>query len=157
VSTTNDLGNIGGGRPPAAVINTNNGQPSTNGALFLTVGNNGASVGQPVLLDSTLSAFPAQANTFGSSQVVGIVTSIVDGVDTVQTSGIVELTAAQWAAVTGGGGLVPGNLYFVSATVPGLLTATKPVAAGSFQARVGVALSTTELLLQLSSAIGPHA
>jgi hypothetical protein len=163
VSTINDLGNTGGGRPPSAVINTNDsasggGGGGGAGATFVTVANEGAIVGNPVVLDfpaDTLLALPGQASFEAASEVAGIVTSIVGDVVTVQTSGTVELTVAQWAAITGlvGTGLNTGNVYYLSDVAPGQLVSTRPSTNGSYLARVGVALSATKLLLMLSAPI----
>lgn len=161
VGNFTDLGNTGGGRPPSAVINTNNPQGQGGGALYLTLGNEGASVGMPVVADfpeDTLLALPARANALGTSEVAGVVTSVVDGVVTVQNTGIVELTVDEWAAITGltGIGLNEGNVYYVSSASAGLLVSTRPVTAGTYQARVGLAISATQLLLMLSVPVGPH-
>ena len=51
-------------------------------------------------------------------------------------------------------GLTAGAIYYVSATTPGVLTATAPATTGQFIQRVGVALSTTVLLVMPSLDVG---
>jgi hypothetical protein len=66
-----------------------------------------------------------------------------------QYAGTLELTVAQWQAITAGAGLVEGDGYYVSDT-DGMLTNSAPggLDADTF---VGIAQSTTVLLLQLVS------
>lgn len=52
-----------------------------------------------------------------------------------------------------GSGLTVGTTYYLSATTPGGITTTAPVASGTIKQEVGIALSTTELLIQLSTPI----
>ena len=69
------------------------------------------------------------------------------------TSGILVATTAQWDAVAGTtGGLVFNTPYFLSATA-GLLTAAPPVTVGQCVVLVGIALSTTELLVEIDPPI----
>lgn len=83
------------------------------------------------------------------AQVLGLVT--VPGLEgdtvTVTFVGLVTLTVAQWTAITGEvGGLTPQTAYFLDSSArPGKLTLTKPTT--GFVAQVGVALSTTSMLL----------
>ena len=68
----------------------------------------------------------------------------------VQTTGVVELTAAEWALVTNdAAALNPGDIYFGDLSSDGkifhgVLTPTTTVV------QIGIALSATELLLQIS-------
>jgi hypothetical protein len=67
----------------------------------------------------------------------------------IQYAGTVELTTAQWDAVTGGsGGLTEGDAYYVSDT-DGMLTSTAPGGLDSVTV-VGIAQSPTLLLLQIA-------
>lgn len=68
---------------------------------------------------------------------------VATGVD---SSGAVFYTPAGWSfVVDGGGGLVPGAIYYLSAATPGNITATPPSGAGDQVVIVGRALSTTQL------------
>lgn len=62
-----------------------------------------------------------------------------------------QITLADWTAVTGAAGLVPGTRYYLDAT-PGKLTATAPTAAGAAVIRVGVALSAQVLSIEIVAA-----
>ena len=46
-----------------------------------------------------------------------------------------------------------GDIFFVSATTPGLLTKTPPSGSGQFVTRVGEAPNTTELTVQIKRPI----
>ncbi len=74
------------------------------------------------------------------------------GTVTVQSSGEVTLTAAQWDLITdGSGGLTQGAIYYLDPTLDlfGRLTTTFPTTSGTAIAQVGVALSATTMLLSL--------
>ncbi len=65
-----------------------------------------------------------------------------------QYGGLLQLTTAQWDAVTGGsGGLAPGSSYFLSPTTAGHLTTTSPSGGGQYVVPIGIALSTMTMLL----------
>lgn len=72
----------------------------------------------------------------------------------VQWGNVLTLTIAEWDVVTGGsGGLVRGIPYYLSSTTAGRLTATAPSAGGTLVAPAGVALSPTDMLVQISVAL----
>lgn len=75
------------------------------------------------------------------------------------TGSIVDLSTGVWDTVTGqSGGLTKDAIYYLSdATAGHLLPNNPPVATGTFALRIGVALSTTRLLVQIGTPIGPHA
>lgn len=107
---------------------------------------------------------PAKADLGATAFAVGIYVAAASGEHpivrpvTIKNTGIVELTTAQWDALTGeSGGLTVDERYYVSAATAGHLVGTPPSTTGTFQTLVGIALSTTQLLLQLSGSIGPHA
>jgi len=84
-----------------------------------------------------------------ASQAVGLVVGfdITNGNRAVvQFAGKVELTPAQWAAITDTGGLIAGIPYYVdTSSHPGRLTAVKPSTGAASQ--VGISLNTATLLL----------
>ena len=106
----------------------------------------GATIGSAVFVSSSNTVQPATSNvSLASSRAVGAVAvSFSTGVT--QIAGKVVLTPTQWAAITDTGGLVAGDAYYVDTNAhPGRLTAINPNS--GFSAQVGVALSTTTLLL----------
>lgn len=124
------------------------------GVVARTNANAGALViGTPVYASAAGAMDKAGATTVSLSKVIGLVQQASISAATsgfIQADGVLTATTAQWDAVAGTtGGLVFGTIYYLSATA-GLLTATAPVASGSYVLRVGVALSTTELMLNLS-------
>jgi hypothetical protein len=99
----------------------------------------------------------AKADAAGTVRAIGLVTAAITSGATgsVQTSGIVVLTTGQWDAVAGTtGGLTYNTPYYLSAATAGLLTPTPPNTAGQFVKEVGLAISTTELLLTTPPEIG---
>ncbi len=85
------------------------------------------------------------------AQAVGIVTAFDSGTEEVSVtiSGEVTLTTTQWDAWTGqSGGLTPGSIYYVG-TFPdeGTITTIAPSISGQFIAQVGIARSSTVMLL----------
>lgn len=98
----------------------------------------------------------AQADAQSTVRVAGIVVTgaaAASPVD-IQTEGIVTLPTGDWDAAWGTtGGLTAGTDYFLSAAIAGDGTATAPTAGGEFVVRVGYALSTTELELQIGQPI----
>jgi hypothetical protein len=100
---------------------------------------------------------PAEANAVGTTFVMGLVqaTSIAGSASgNIQVNGILTLTTTQWNTAFGtASGLTPGTTYFLSATTAGLGTATAPSTTGQYVTRLGIALSTTELLINISPPI----
>lgn len=117
-------------------------------------------VGMPVVVIGGM-VVRARASSWVHSRVSGIViggqspTTIAGAQPTlgarVRTVGMTALEAVQWDVVTGGtGGLVEGADYYLS-DMPGMLTTTPPVAAGSYVVPLGRALSS--LLLSMDRTI----
>ena len=101
-------------------------------------------------------ATPAQADAPNTTRVIGLVQAAAADTDPVevQVDGIVEALSAEWDAVTGQtGGLTEGAQYYLSATVAGGLTPTSPDAFGEFSVPVGVALSATEMDIEIGAPI----
>jgi hypothetical protein len=121
-----------------------------------TNGNGGAiTVGQPVYIDGAGSVDLAQANASTTARVAGLVqdASIASaGSGNIQHSGV--LTSADWTSVVGSATLTAGSRYYLDAATAGQLTATPPDTTGQFVAAVGLALSTTELLIEIERPIG---
>lgn len=90
----------------------------------------------------------ARADSFPETRFAGFsnATTAPGFAATVISGGPLELTTAEWDAVTGQiGGLTPGAPYFLSPTTLGAITTIPPSAAGLFSAKVGKAITTTTL------------
>lgn len=90
----------------------------------------------------------ARADSFPETRFAGFsnATTAPGFAATVISGGPLELTTAEWDAVTGQiGGLTPGAPYFLSTTAFGSITTVPPSAAGLFSAKVGKAITTTTL------------
>ncbi len=151
---------LGNGTPrnPLRLGSIGGGSAGETGSTKFVAELSGAVVGSVVVVDSSTPSIGiaqlALANAGSSStiQVVGVVSELQIGVAvTVQVTGKVTLTEAEWNVIKGGsGGLVQGDPYYLS-TVNGLLTATKPTAPGTFAVQVGVAVNSTILLLSIAN------
>ncbi len=71
-----------------------------------------------------------------------------------QVDGTLELSTAEWDAVTGEtGGLTAGGVYFLDNTAAGELTQIVPLAVGHFVVRLGIAINATKLELKIGTPI----
>jgi hypothetical protein len=108
-------------------------------------------IGAPVYNDANDGVKKAKADASGTKDVIGLVrdTSITNGVaGNIQLNGTLTATTGQWDAVFGTtGGLTKGTRYYLSAATSGLGTATAPSATGQYVVELGIAVSTTELIL----------
>jgi hypothetical protein len=108
-------------------------------------------IGTPVYNDAADGVKKAKADASGTSNVIGLLrdVSITNGVaGSIQTSGTLTATTAQWDAVFGTtGGLTFGTRYFLSAATSGQGTATAPSTVGQNVVLLGIANSSTELQL----------
>lgn len=96
----------------------------------------------------TAKGVPASANATGLAASPGVAGEPV----LVQFGQVLKLTTAQWDAVSPDdtGGLVRGSAYFLRAgSGTGLLTRTAPSGGGTSIAPVGVAISSTEMLIRI--------
>lgn len=111
--------------------------------------------GQPVTVVSGGAVVPSQSNSDLLFNVAGIVSSasIPPGeTGFILVNGIVKLaTTVLWDQVVigGSGGLVPNQTYFLDWTVPGKLNPDFPLVTGYYRVPLGIALSSTELEIQL--------
>jgi hypothetical protein len=110
-------------------------------------------IGTPVYNDANDGVKKAKADASGTKDVVGLVrdTSITNATTgAIQISGVLSATTGQWDAVFGtSGGLTRGTRYYLSAGTAGLGTATAPSTVGQYVVELGIAVSTTELLLSV--------
>jgi len=114
-------------------------------------------IGTPVYNDVASGVKKAKADAAGTTKVLGLVndssiTSASSG--EIAIGGIMVATTGQWDVVTGGsGGLVVGTKYYLDAATAGLLTATAPSTVGQYVIEIGIALSTTDMKIDIKSRI----
>lgn len=128
------------------------------GVLTRTNGNAGAIIlGQAVYSTGSGNVDLAQANAQGTIRVAGLVADLsiaAAASGSILVDGVLTATTGEWDAVTGQvGGLTDGADYFLSAATAGGLTTTAPTATGEFVVRVGHALSTTEMEIEIQQPI----
>jgi hypothetical protein len=111
----------------------------------------------PVYNDVADGVKKAKADASGTKDVIGLVqqasiTNAVAGM--VLVNGVLTATTGQWDAVFGTtGGLTFKTRYYLSAATAGIATATAPTAVGQYVVELGIALSTTELMVNIKSPV----
>lgn len=127
--------------------------------LVLTNDEAGAVViGFAVYMDANDGFKKAQANAAGTKNVVGLVAkspSIANGASgPVTTSGLLTATTAEWDAAAGTtGGLTKDTRYYLDQTTAGKITPTAPTTVGQYVVELGIAISTTELKIDIKQPI----
>lgn len=114
-------------------------------------------IGTPVYASANDSVDKAKADAVGTVNVIGLVADVsiaTSAVGSVQTDGILAATTGQWDAVAGTtGGLTKDVIYYLASATAGLLTSTAPSTAGQFVVQIGVAISTTEMKIDIQRRI----
>lgn len=114
-------------------------------------------IGNVVYSDANDGVKKAQGNAVGTANVIGLVAdvTIATGQPTaIQMDGILAATTGQWDAVAGTtGGLTRDVIYYLDAATAGKLTSTAPSTAGQFVVALGIAISTTELKIEIQPRI----
>jgi hypothetical protein len=148
-----DTSTIAGARPPTNIIAGNTFNPIA-----------GASddhptefpIGTPVTVSDVANGtvVPGLADDIDTATITGlaITPGVVGDRVKVQTHGPLTLTTAQWDEITGGtGGLIHGLVYFLS--TDGGMTDTAPTTPGDVVTQIGIGLSPTDLMIQISPAV----
>lgn len=96
----------------------------------------------------------ANANSASTFRSIGLASAAINDTSsgTIIVNGTLTGTTGEWDAVTGQtGGLTPGSVYFLSNSTAGNLTTTAP--STGYICRVGIGVSTTQLLLNFGEPI----
>jgi len=122
--------------------------PINSPNLIVATNDNASSItiGQAVYLKSNGAVDLAKANAAGTSRAIGIV---FDASISAAASGSI----ATDGVVVGLSGLTAGSVYYLSEATAGLLTTTAPSTAGQFVQKIGTALSTTSILVDIEEPI----
>ncbi len=155
-------------RKPLVIVNgqieqiqsgdTLNATVSTNDSISLTNDESGAVViCTPVYIDANDGYKKAKANASGTTNVIGLqvdASVAAAGTGSIQTDGVFTATTGQWDTITGGsGGLTAGARYYLDAATAGKLTSTPTTTVSQFVAPVGIAISTTEMWIDIGSTV----
>jgi hypothetical protein len=110
-------------------------------------------IGTPVYVSADDTVDKAKADASGTVEAVGLVADpSISAASSggIQVDGVFTASTAQWDAVAGTtGGLTADTIYYLSATTPGAITATAPSTTGQYVKEVGIAISTTELKINI--------
>jgi len=102
-----------------------------------------ADVGRPLYLNSSTYTL-AKADLEATAEVAGLISKIIDtNIFEVCLSG--EIAAVGANTLEGGGSLVPGTVYFLSATSAGKISAAAPSIVGQISKPLGIARTTAAL------------
>lgn len=142
----------GGGLPPSNIQAANTYNPLVGATTQHPAGfPPGTPLVQSTTADKTV--VPGRANAEATSSLVGLAggPGVAGSNVFSQFAGVLTLTTEEWDAITGqSGGLTRNAPYYLgSGFNEGQLTTTAPSTSGTFVARAGVALSSTDLLIQL--------
>lgn len=109
--------------------------------------------GMAVYVDGANTVDLAQADAEATALVIGLAVEAITagGTGDYLTEGQIE--QSDWTAVTGSATLSPGATYYLSTSVAGGLTTTPPTADGDIVVRVGTALSTTEMDIEIAQPV----
>lgn len=134
--------------------------PIFSGGDVITLTNDNASpavIGTPVYASAADHFNLGKGDASGTKDLIGIVkdTSIsASSSGLVQLNGVLTATTGQWDTAFGtSGGLTFNTRYYLSAATAGKGTATAPSTVGQYVCQLGIALSTTELLISLGPPI----
>lgn len=112
--------------------------------------------GQVIYVKSSGNAALAEADsTFTEATVVGVATANGGGIPFGNLSFKIygTLTLADWSSVADASSLTPGAPYYIDETTPGNITSTSPGDSAEFSVRVGVALSSTTLAIEIGEGV----
>jgi len=106
-------------------------------------------IGNPIYLTGVGHVNPARADAAGTTQVVGL--SLTDTSAGFTCNYITEgrIERSDWTAIAGVANLSAGVTYFLDPSVAGHITSTAPTAVGQYVVRVGRAVSTTTLDIEI--------
>lgn len=124
--------------------------------ILVNASGGGVAPGTVVYINGAGQFGAAIASSYSTAGAVAFATNQipVSAAGKVATAGGLQLTTAQWDAITGGsGGLVPGLLYFLSPASAGKITTTPPTTPGQLVVVVGRALSPTVMLVAIQTPI----
>jgi hypothetical protein len=114
-------------------------------------------IGAPVYISGAASVKRAQANASSTATVFGLgydVSTAFGAAGNIITSGVLVATTAQWDAVAGtSGGLTAGTVYYLDPATVGKITATAPSNTGQLVVPVGIAISTTDMEVDIGDPI----
>lgn len=106
-------------------------------------------IGNPLYLTGVGHVDPARADAAGTTQVVGLSITDTNAGQTCKylTEGRIE--RSDWTDITGVANLSTGVTYFLDQTVAGQITSTAPTTVGDYVVRVGRAVNTTTLDIEI--------
>ena len=123
--------------------------PSVDVPYYLAEADSPTQIGSPLYLTGVGHVDLAQANAAGTVQVAGLALAAVAAGFSCDyiSEGSIERT--NWSVIAGTTNLSPGATYFLDPSGAGRITTTAPTTAGQYVVRVGRAVSTTALDIEI--------
>ena len=106
--------------------------------------------GQPVYVSGSNHVDKAQADNITTSEAVGLVLTGATAGNAGEWIAEGSIVKLDWTAVTGSVSLTSGSTYYLSETTAGLLSESAPTTRGNYVVRVGKALSTTKMDIEIA-------
>ena len=127
-----------------------------NPTIYEALGDSPIPAGWALWLKNTGHVDPAQAAVAEpDSMVVGVAIAGGGGITPApvyyRTYGHVELS--DWTGATGSATLTPGKIYYLSAATAGMITYTAPTGDGNVVVKIGTALTTNVLNLEIGEGV----
>lgn len=128
--------------------------PQSGGDVIVLTNNNAGTLapGTTVYTVANDAVDKAKADAVGTTKMIGLAAASISAAASgpILVSGIITLTTGQWDAAFGTtGGLTKDVVYYLSATTAGLGTSTAPTTVGQYVVEIGIAISTTELMVRI--------
>lgn len=107
-------------------------------------------VGQPIYVSGNNTVDLAKADNVTTAEAVGLVLTGATAGDDGEWIAEGSVVKLDWTAITGSAALTPGSTYYLSEITAGMLSASAPTTRGNYVVRVGKALSTTKIDIEIA-------
>ena len=123
--------------------------PSVDITYYSAEADSPTQIGSPLYLTGVGHVDLAQANTAGTVQVAGLALEVVGVGFSCDYISEGSIERSNWSVIAGTTSLSPGATYFLDPTTAGRITTTAPTITGQYVVRVGRAISTTTLDIEI--------
>jgi hypothetical protein len=123
--------------------------PSVDITYYSAEADSTTKIGSPLYLTGAGHVDLAQANAAGTVQVVGLALEVVAAGFSCNYISEGSIERSNWSGISGTASLSPGATYFLDPSTAGRITTTAPTTAGQYVVRVGRAVNTTTLDIEI--------
>ena len=129
------------------------GAPGQNAITYTAETDSNTRTGNTMYIKNNGRLGLAIANSIGTSKVCGLARSFKSAGQSLQYEPDGILEQSDWTGIIGTTSLSPGQTYFLSPDSPGQLTALAPITSGQLVVKVGFALTSTRLEIEIEEPI----